>query len=296
MSVDIGPKIGIDGEAEFRKELNNINQQLKTLGSEMKAVTSAFEAGDDSQEALAAQSQVLTRQLSAQEEKLTQLQKGLDAAAQKYGENDTRTLKWAQAVNDATADLNKMKAQLTKTEGGMDDLADATEEAGEAAEGAGSKFGAMTVAMGNLISSGIQAAVSAVTELMGAVLHLDETTEEYRTAQGKLNTAFEAAGYGPETAKQAYTEFYKILGETDTAAEASQLLAKLARDSRRTISRTELMESVWADAPEDTGERTVDVHVRRVRTKLGRYRRLISTVRGAGYRLDPGSDVAVLGS
>ena len=75
-----------------------------------------------------------------------------------------------------------------------------------------------------------------------------------------------------------------------------ELLAKLARDSRRTISRTELMESVWADAPEDTGERTVDVHVRRVRTKLGRYRRLISTVRGAGYRLDPGSDVAVLGS
>ena len=42
MSVDIGPKIGIDGEAEFRKQLGNINQQLKTLGSEMKAVTSAY--------------------------------------------------------------------------------------------------------------------------------------------------------------------------------------------------------------------------------------------------------------
>ena len=44
----------------------------------------------------------------------------------------------------------------------------------------------------------------------------------------------------------------------------------------------------WAESPEDTGERTVDVHVRRVRTKLGRYRRLISTVRGSGYRLEPG--------
>jgi DNA-binding response OmpR family regulator len=75
-----------------------------------------------------------------------------------------------------------------------------------------------------------------------------------------------------------------------------ELLAQLARDSRRTISRTELMETVWAEAPEQTGERTVDVHVRRVRSKLGRYRRLISTVRGAGYRLDPGSDVAILGS
>ena len=42
MPVNIGPRIGIDGEAQFRKELNNIIQQAKTLSSEMKAVTSAF--------------------------------------------------------------------------------------------------------------------------------------------------------------------------------------------------------------------------------------------------------------
>lgn len=82
--------------------------------------------------------------------------------------------------------------------------------------------------------------------------------------------------------------------DVDFTYKEFELLAQLARDARRTISRTELMETVWADSPEDTGERTVDVHVRRVRTKLGRYRRLISTVRGAGYRLDPGSDVAIL--
>lgn len=84
--------------------------------------------------------------------------------------------------------------------------------------------------------------------------------------------------------------------DVDFTYKEFELLAQLARVARRTISRTELMETVWAEAPEDTGERTVDVHVRRVRTKLGRYRRLISTVRGAGYRLDPGSDVAILGN
>ena len=83
--------------------------------------------------------------------------------------------------------------------------------------------------------------------------------------------------------------------DVDFTYKEFELLAQLANNARRTISRTELMETVWAEAPEDTGERTVDVHVRRVRTKLGRYRRLISTVRGAGYRLDPGSDVAILG-
>ncbi|MDN5688649.1 MAG: winged helix-turn-helix domain-containing protein [Brachybacterium sp.] len=84
--------------------------------------------------------------------------------------------------------------------------------------------------------------------------------------------------------------------DVDLTYKEFELLAELARNARRTISRDQLMSSVWAEAPEDTGERTVDVHVRRVRTKLARYRRLISTVRGAGYRLDPGSDVAIIES
>ena len=50
MAVDIGPKIGIDGEAEFRKSLKDITQQLKTLGSEMSAVTSAFTEETSAQE------------------------------------------------------------------------------------------------------------------------------------------------------------------------------------------------------------------------------------------------------
>ena len=119
MSVDIGPRIGIDGEKEFRQELNNINQQLRTLGSEMKAVTSAFEDGDQSEAALAAQTDVLNRQIDAQRQKLTQLQKGLDASAQKYGENDTKTLRWQQAVNEATASLNKMESQLQSVQSQM---------------------------------------------------------------------------------------------------------------------------------------------------------------------------------
>ena len=54
-------------------------------------------------------------------------------------------------------------------------------------------------------------------------------TEEYRIAQGKLNTAYEAAGYSAQTASTAYNEFYRILGDTDTATEASQLLSKLVQ-------------------------------------------------------------------
>lgn len=70
---------------------------------------------------------------------------------------------------------------------------------------------------------------AAVTGLATGFLALDNVTEEYRIAQGKLNTAYEAAGYSAQTASTAYNEFYKILGDTDTATEASQLLSKLAQ-------------------------------------------------------------------
>ena len=42
MAVNIGPKIGIDGEAEYRKQLNNIIEQQKTLRSEMKLAAAEF--------------------------------------------------------------------------------------------------------------------------------------------------------------------------------------------------------------------------------------------------------------
>ena len=83
---------------------------------------------------------------------------------------------------------------------------------------------------GSIAAKGIGLITTAATAASGALLALESYTEEYRIAQGKLNTAFEAAGYGTEAANQAYIEFFKILGDTDTATEASQLLAKLAEN------------------------------------------------------------------
>lgn len=88
---------------------------------------------------------------------------------------------------------------------------------------------------GKVAAAGIRAITAAAGAAVGGLLALESSTEEYRVAQGKLNTAFEAAGYGAETAQQAYNSFYGILGDTDTATEASQLLAKLA-DSAEDVS------------------------------------------------------------
>ena len=85
------------------------------------------------------------------------------------------------------------------------------------------------------------AAAGAVTGLLA----LESATEEYRVAQGKLNTAFEATGLGADAAKASYIGFYEILGDTDTATEASQLLATLAQNEQDIASWTNIAAGVY---------------------------------------------------
>jgi hypothetical protein len=70
------------------------------------------------------------------------------------------------------------------------------------------------------------------------------------------------------------------------------LLQFLADHPRRVFTRAQLLVGVWGY--EHTGERTVDVHVRRLRVKLGNQVPLITTVYGVGYRLADDARVIVL--
>lgn len=64
----------------------------------------------------------------------------------------------------------------------------------------------------------------------------------------------------------------------------------------RTVDRQELITGLWHDAPEDEvpNERTIDVHIRRLRIKLDKYQDIVRTVRGIGYRFDRHADVNIL--
>ena len=72
--------------------------------------------------------------------------------------------------------------------------------------------------------------------------------------------------------------------ELDLTPTEFKLLVTLAERRGRVQSRALLLEIVWDAAP-DIQTRTVDMHVQRLRTKLGAAGELIETVRGFGYRL-----------
>lgn len=237
MAYDIGPRIGIDGEAEFRKQLRTVNESIKTMGSEMKAVTSAFIGAENSIEALTEKNKVLSKTIDAQEDKLEQQNAFLKKAKELYGDNAEETLKWQRAVNEATADLNKMKAQLKENESAIERFGNETEEVaddlGKAAK-AGLDFGDVLKAnvLGGAILNGIEALGNAVGSVVSSLAGMDEATAEYRENQAKLNTAFEAAGHSAETADKAYNNLFGILGDSSEATEAAQLMASLAKDTK----------------------------------------------------------------
>jgi len=83
-----------------------------------------------------------------------------------------------------------------------------------------------------------------------------------------------------ETAPLTYKEF--------------ELLQYLVLREGSTIDRAELIASLWSAADDDApNERTIDVHVRRLRSKLGAYEDIVRTVRGVGYRFDRHADVSI---
>lgn len=237
MAYDIGPRIGIDGEAEFRKAIQNINTNIRTLGTEMMAVTSAYDANDKSAAALTAQNEVLVKQIDAQKEKLAKLQEGLAASAEKYGDNDEKTQRWQQTVNKATADLNKMERELAENNQALQSNGKELDSAAEKASNFGEKLKSGLAGAAKAAATATAAAVTAATAAVGALVKSSlESIGDYEQLTGGVETLFkDSAGIVMEYANNAY----KTAGlsaneymETVTSFSAS-LLQSLGGDTEK---------------------------------------------------------------
>lgn len=234
MSVNIGPKIYVDGEAEYRKQINEIIQSQRTLKSEMKMVAAEFDDNDDSMEKLSRQSQVLTKQIEKQKQRLELLETMLKKSADKYGDADKNTQRWQEAVNDATTDLIKMERELddmnaameaassemSQAESDAEDFADALEEVTDAAKDGGDGFTIMKGAAADLVAGGIKTMAGEVVDLAKDIVNLAEETEEYRTMQAKMSGSAKSFGYSMSFVKDQYKEFYKYLGDDQMSTNA----------------------------------------------------------------------------
>lgn len=116
-----------------------------------------------------------------------------------------------------------------------------------------------------------------------AARQVAEREEEVRRTAAKvvIDTSRKRVEVHGDNAEFTYKEF--------------ELLQSLVLREGRTVTRDEIIDVLWSDSTEERPhERTIDVHVRRLRKKLGEYADIVRTVRGGGYRFDRHADVRVV--
>lgn len=235
MAVSIGPRLGIDGEKEYRDSINEIIQQAKTLNSEMKLVTSGFDENTDAQEKATRTSEVLNKQIDVQKKRVDALNEMLGKSTDLYGENNTKTLKWKEAVNDATAELNGLERQLENTQdamkgagNGMTDLKDAADDAGGTIGDLAGKLGIdLPDAIGNVNLSGINTDLLGLAGVLGAAAgYMVEIGKETTELAKEINKLSATSGLSAESL-QEWSYVGKLAG-----VEMSEI-ADLTKDLRK---------------------------------------------------------------
>ena len=108
------------------------------------------------------------------------------------------------------------------------------------------KFGESFAKVGDVAKTGLKVFAGAIAGAATALLGMTAATAEYRTAQAKLNTAFEAAGSTTAQAKETYNDLYRVLGDSDVAVEAANHLAKLTTGEKELSEWTNICQGVYA--------------------------------------------------
>lgn len=256
--ADIGAKIEIDGEKQYRDSLKAIDSELKAMKSEMDLTAASMDDMSDSQEKNAKQGEALEKIMAKQEDKLklmnaqyersagrlNDLGTALDAAKKEFGDNSVEAGKAQDAYNkqltaamNLKTQINKTATELQKSKTDFENLSGAADDLHDSLDKAGDSGGKFSVNLGGLLKggalvAGVTAVVGAIGQLASSIVNLDEATEEVRENLSKVDSAFTTSGKSSESARKAYRDFYKILGDSDTAAESTQLLAQLAENEQ----------------------------------------------------------------
>lgn len=265
MATDVGVRIGVEGEREFRTALSAINSQIRNLNSEMRNVVSSFDGMEDAEQSAAARSDVLNRSIEATQQKITllssqydkasarlnELGEALSRAQQEFGQNSAQAARAQNAynnqvrtvselsrqINDANTDLNRFQRELRDTGDAADDMGRELRDSADEAGGFGSTL--KNAIAGGGISGAVKSLIGNITQL------IDETTE-YRKIMGTLEVSSQAAGYTTEQTTQTFQRLYGVLGDDQTAATATANLQALGLSQDQLVSMTDGAIGAWA--------------------------------------------------
>ena len=223
MAVNIGPKIGIDGEKEYRDQLKAIIEQSKLLKTEMDLLKSSFDDEGQSLKQNAEMRKLLNEQIENQKERVEALADMLEKSKSKYGENAVETKKWQEALNTAQADLNAMNREL-------ENLPSKLELVGQKMESIGSKIGDVgknmadfgkkmtrnvTTPIVGAFGAAIKESVDFESAFTGVMKTVDASPEKYK----ELEQAVKDLASSTTSSKEAIAGVMEAAGQLGVAAD-----------------------------------------------------------------------------
>lgn len=137
-----------------------------------------------------------------------------------------------------------IRAMTADARRNLDDIREELEDV----EAAGKEAGKTIDESMKAIGKGVAIAVGAVTALTGAMVALGRSSLEFQKQQGKLISGFQAAGSSAQQANETYLNLYRVLGDTDTAVEAAQSLARITTNQKDLAEWTTILQGVYARA------------------------------------------------
>lgn len=171
----IGTKIVLEGEKEYRQAINQVNNSINVLKSELKAVSAEFEGNANSIDALRAKHEILVKEQAEQEKKIKLIKAALEEAAKQYGENSKQVQDWQIKLNNASAYLIKLNREIEDNEKYMREAEEATDKTAKSIDEYGkqindaakktSLFGDILKA--NLLSNAISDGIRKMANLLG---------------------------------------------------------------------------------------------------------------------------------
>ena len=237
-NYNIGPKIGIEGEREFRQQIKNINDSYKAMEAETRAVTAAFEANGDEQGKLRATAAQLEKQIDLQKQKMDALQDAVKKASDKYGENSIEATRLRGALYDTQATVAGLENELKDTRDRLYQTIDATGDFANQMEDAGDKaidFGDILKAnvASELITEGIEKAGELVKDFVSGTI---EAAADVKAANSQFSQSFgnleeearsalegisEDTNIASTRMQQSYTRIFAFAKTVGTESEAA---------------------------------------------------------------------------
>ena len=258
-NYNIGPKIGIEGEREFRSQISRINKEYAAMESYTKAVVTAMDQQGKSQELLAAKSNSLRQQLGLQQQKFEELSQALAKAKENFSENSQEVLRLEGAILDVkntTAalqrELDNTDDELRRMEMGLDDVGDAADESADemltfsdvlkAGIASGAILNALETAGDLIIDIGGQA-ITAAADIKAANSQFSQTFGDLEsTATNALRSISGETGIATTRLQEGYTALYaftkSVGGDSESALNIAQRALTAAADSAAYYDRS----------------------------------------------------------